>query len=94
MVVVFSMEHTTNTLYNNNFGQLVVIFCLYGQTILHKVVNSGKFLMTDWTVFCCLRLDYLHYFGLCLILMSICVHCACDCATMCEQYFNDYLFCT
>ena len=75
------MEHTTNTLYYNNFGQLIVIFCLYGQTILRKVVKSGKFLITDLTVFCCLRLDYLHYFGLCLILLSICVHCACDRAT-------------
>ena len=53
---------------------LIVLFRLYGQTILRKVVKSDKFLMTDLTVFCCLRLDYLHYFELCLILMSICVH--------------------
>ena len=51
------MDHATNTLIYNNFGQLIVIFCLYGQTILRKVVKSGKFLMTDLTVFCCLRLD-------------------------------------
>ena len=42
------MEHTANTLCYNNFGQLIVIFCLYEQTI-RKVVKSGKFLMTDLT---------------------------------------------